>query len=94
MSTSPSDDRLLGEINERTRSLVDDMRVIKESVVTKELLDAKFGLTQRFIVALIGFMLLSFGGLLVAGALNDDEPAPVPEVNVIVPTAPPKPAAS
>lgn len=90
MSTSSSDDRLLGEINERTRSLVDDMRTIKESVVTKELLDAKFGLTQRFIIALIAFMLLSFGGLLVAGALGQDEPAPPPTVNVIVPTAPPR----
>lgn len=78
----------IGELKGTVGGIAQQMNELRANAVTKEMLDAKIGPTTQFVRGLIALVLLTVGGAILAGVITSRGASP-PDVQIIIPTAPP-----
>jgi hypothetical protein len=87
----PAEDRLaelLGRMDANVARLVDDVKTIQATAVTKEMLEARIGPQQRIFWALVTMVILSIAAAILSPIIRPADTMP-PKIEFVAPTPTP-----
>lgn len=82
----------VGELKGTVGGIKSEVSELRANAVTKEFLEAKVGPTNRFVFGLIAIVMAAVASAVLAGVINSRS-APQPNIEIIIPTTAPAPAA-